>query len=72
MKWQEAERELRIWELHGCSCPNTHDYYHEAYISNRPEGILGCPGLTQAAHNLMFSRMYEGDAKRLRQEMAAI
>ena len=72
MKWQEAERELRVWESDGCNCPNAHDHYHEAYIPNRRKGIPGCPGLTQAAHNLMFARMYERDAKKLRLEMATL
>ncbi len=71
MKWQEAERELRIWELRGCNCPNAHGL-HSAYIPNRRQGIPGCAGLTRAAHNLMFSRMYEKNAGVLRAELAKI
>ena len=72
MKWQEAERELRIWELEGCNCPNAHGGPHFAYIPNRPPGVPGCPGLTRAAHNLKFARLYGRLAKELRKEMAAL
>jgi len=73
MKWQEAERQLTAWEDEGCggwmtSCPLTHGP-HSSYIE---KGKGRCPGLTRAAHNLMFSRIYEKDAKKLRAEMAGI
>lgn len=58
MKWQEAERELRGWEAVQCNFPITHT----------PHG--NCPGLTLAAHNLMFARLDEQNARKLREEIA--
>lgn len=83
MIWQKAERELTAWENEGCGgwfveCPITHGA-HPSYVQEGHgqytrfiKGKGRCPGLTRAAHNLMFSRMYEQDAKALREEMARL
>ena len=66
MKWQEAERELKEWEVEGCGrpgviqCPITHGSHGS------------CAGLTLAAHSLMFARIYEQSAQRERKVLAGV